>query len=577
MFLSDLSCGSSLLHEKENRSKSTGVHGSILSPSDVNIIRFPSEDLLDWDPATTVVLFPSKDAKLLSEIEQVESIKKLVVIDCKWHQVNQYLRVGKLQELRHVKIADHSTTFWRNQQKGRDHLATIEAIYWFFKEYALARQVEGREYDKLLYIYAYQYHRIQREYRADRSKCFKKIDNYIAYDHDALSIAISTEPDSINSMTQQSQSEVEKEIEKEGEKEVEEELNLQWLERAVSWKAPPHWKHVLAIDAHTGGEPLRVIIGGFQTQGSSVLERRRYAQQHLDGIRRAVMWEPRGHADMYGCVVMPPMSPSASFSVLFTHNEGYSTMCGHGIIAVATVAVTLRLVSVQEPLTQLGIDTPAGLVTASVRVEGGQVRGVTFRNVPAWVLGLGRDVHVPLLQRTVHYDLAWGGAFYAYVNADACGVSLTADRGHDHIHRLIEVGMAIKEAVQAADPPSHYADRDLSFLYGTIFVGAPSDPRNHSRNVCIFANGEVDRSPTGTGVSGRAAIHHAKGELAVGQSISIESVLGTTFSVKVLEEEWLPGNIGAVIPEVGGHAFITGRNELWLDPEDPLLSGFFLR
>jgi trans-L-3-hydroxyproline dehydratase len=172
----------------------------------------------------------------------------------------------------------------------------------------------------------------------------------------------------------------------------------------------------------------------------------------------------------------------------------------------------------------------------------------------------------------VRYDLAYGGAFYAYVDAAAVGLRLGAVE-HD---RIVDLGRRIKEAVQSAAPPVHPESEDLGFLYGTIFVGEAHDPDSHSRNVCVFADGEVDRSPTGTGVSGRLAIHHARGELAVGDPIRVESLLGTTFDGRVLGTARV-GEHDAVIPEIEGRAFITGRNEILIDPEDPLASGFLLR
>ncbi len=306
-------------------------------------------------------------------------------------------------------------------------------------------------------------------------------------------------------------------------------------------------------------------------KGETILARRRDARDHHDELRRALMWEPRGHADMYGCVVLPPVTREADFGVLFTHNEGYSTMCGHGIIGVATVAVEMGLVEVMEPVTTIGIDTPAGFVRASVQVDAGRPSSVTFVNVPSFAAGLDLMVDVPGMG-SIRYDLAFGGAFYAYVDARDAGVELVAGAYQD----LIARGRAIKAAVQDSAPPVHPDDDDLSFLYGTIFVGAPEDPAHHSRNVCVFADGEVDRSPTGTGVSGRLAIHHARGELTVGETVEIESILGTTFTGLVSGTETVGGH-DAVVPVVGGKAFVTGRNVLWIDPDDPLREGFLLR
>ena len=338
------------------------------------------------------------------------------------------------------------------------------------------------------------------------------------------------------------------------------------------WTPPENCQRITAIDAHTGGEPFRVITGGLpDLRGDTILARRRYARQHLDRLRKMLMWEPRGHADMYGCILTPPVSPEADVGVLFIHNEGYSTMCGHGIIALTTVLVETRSVPVNAPETTIRIDTPAGLVVAHARVGSGRVRSVYFHNVPSFVLALDEQVEVPGLGR-VKYDLAFGGAFYAYVQAAAVGLSCTPGG----FRRLIEAGMAIKRAVMESRSVTHPFAEDLSFLYGTIFIGPAESPGAHSRNVCVFADGEVDRSPTGTGVSGRLAIHYARGEIAQRQPIIIESIIGSRFTCRVVETTTF-GPYQAIIPEVEGTAYITGRSEFLIDPHDELQEGFILR
>jgi trans-L-3-hydroxyproline dehydratase len=256
---------------------------------------------------------------------------------------------------------------------------------------------------------------------------------------------------------------------------------------------------------------------------------------------------------------------------LFIHNEGFSTMCGHGIIAMTTVALECGMVDKRDPETILRIDTPAGLVTASARIEDGRVRSVSFRNVPSFVIGLDQVVDVPGIGR-VRYDLAFGGAFYAYVRSVDVGLRVAPG----DLHELIARGMAIKRAVMASRTVPHPFEDDLSFLYGTIFVDEPQGAGAHSRNVCIFAEGEVDRSPTGTGVSGRLAIHHARGEIGVGETITIESIIGSSFRGKVIEEAQF-GPHRAIIPAVEGSAYITGRHEFLIDPNDPLKNGFVMR
>ena len=344
------------------------------------------------------------------------------------------------------------------------------------------------------------------------------------------------------------------------------------LAKMQNWTPPDHWLKISTIDAHTGGEPFRVITGGYpELPGDSILSRRRYAKEHLDHLRTALMWEPRGHADMYGCIVTPPVSPQADIGVLFMHNEGYSTMCGHGIIAITKVALETGLLPMTVPETTIKIDAPAGLVTAHARVEDGQVTGVRFHNVPSFVLALDDTVAVPGLGE-VRFDLAFGGAFYAYVQAADAGLTCTPE----DFRSIIEKGVAIKQAVLASRPIPHPFEEDLSFLYGTIFVGPPLGEGAHSRNVCVFAEGEVDRCPTGTGVSGRLAIHHARGEIGSGETMVVESIIGTRFKGRIVEETTF-GPHAAVIPEIEGSAHITGRHEFLVDPEDPQRHGFVLR
>ena len=342
------------------------------------------------------------------------------------------------------------------------------------------------------------------------------------------------------------------------------------------WRPPSDWLRITATDAHTEGEPFRVVTGGFPALvGDTILACRRDAKTRFDHLRTALMLEPRGHADMYGCLVTPPKTPEADLGVLFIHNEGYSTMCGHGIIGITTVALETGMKPAAEPETTLRIDTPAGLVTAHATVERGRVRRVRFENVPSFLAARDRAIHVPGYG-TVRYDIAYGGAFYAFVQAPALGLEL----GPEGFRSLIDAGRAIKQAIMA-DPAAnadvtHPFEDDLSFLYGVIFVGPPEVATNHSRNVCVFADGEVDRSPTGTGVSARLALHHARGDITTGPSITIESILGTCFRGRVVGETTY-GPHAAVTPEVTGRAFITGRNEFLIDPDDPLREGFLLR
>ncbi len=340
---------------------------------------------------------------------------------------------------------------------------------------------------------------------------------------------------------------------------------------AASYNIPKDWISIKTIDMHTGGEPLRVILDGFpEIEGEGVLDYRNFIKNNCDYLRTALMFEPRGHADMYGVVVTP--SKVADFGVVFMHNEGYSTMCGHATIAIAKLAVEAGWVEVSDPETRILIEAPCGVLTAYASVTNRRVEHVRFLNVPSFVVALDETVEVPGLGN-VTYDLAYGGAYYAFVNADELGIPCIPY----HYQKLITRGMDIKHAVMKnSDKIVHPLEKDLSFLYGTIFIGDPVSPGVDSRNVCIFAEGEVDRSPTGSGVSARVAIHHKRGELAVGETMKIESILGTTFDCKIYKVVNYEG-IEAVIPEVQGTAYVTGKNEFTIDPDDPLQKGFLFK
>ena len=337
-------------------------------------------------------------------------------------------------------------------------------------------------------------------------------------------------------------------------------------------KVKGNFTKIKTIDMHTGGEPLRVIIDGYPTiEGNTILEKRNYVKENLDYLRKSLMFEPRGHADMYGVLVVEPEQEDSDFGVLFMHNEGYSTMCGHATIAISKLAVELGWVKVTKPVTHIKIDAPCGQLNSYVHVkENGEVESVKFECVPSFVIALDESLHVDGLG-DIKYDLSYGGAFYAYVDADEIGLSLEKQ----NYNQIIDYGRRIKEAViKNKENVKHPLEDDLSFLYGTIFITKKSAV--HSKNVCVFADGEVDRSPTGSGVSGRAAIHYKKGEIVMGESITIESILGTKFDVKVIKELDY-GKLSAIIPEVSGNAHMTGEHTFLIDEKDDLKYGFILR
>lgn len=338
------------------------------------------------------------------------------------------------------------------------------------------------------------------------------------------------------------------------------------MRQLADWRVREGWSRITTIDMHTGGEPLRVVVDGLpRIEGRTVLEKRRYFREHYDYLRTGLMWEPRGHADMYGAVITP--SVDADFDVFFLHNEGYSTMCGHAIIALTKLVVETQLVNTNE----VTFNVPAGRIEAKARVSSGQVIESSFRNVPSFLYFRDEHVEVNGIGR-VRFDVAYGGAFYAFVDAEELGLALVPDQAN----RLIDYGRRIKHAVMSQFRITHPQEEDLSFLYGTIFTGPPLDPKHHSRNVCIFADGELDRSSTGSGVSARAALHFAKHELQLNERITIESIIGSTMSVRIVEVTKF-GPYDAVTPEVSGTASIIGRNEFYFDPDDSLRNGFILR
>jgi trans-L-3-hydroxyproline dehydratase len=328
---------------------------------------------------------------------------------------------------------------------------------------------------------------------------------------------------------------------------------------------------VRTLDYHTAGEPLRIIRDGIpEIPGQDMLSKRCYMREHLDEYRRFLMLEPRGHADMYGAVLTEAVTRDGDVGVLFLHNEGYSTMCGHGIIALVTAGIEHGLFEIDDP-GDIRIDTPAGRVTARAEVgDCGRVDGVSFRNVPSFVLL--PELEIRAGGQSVECTIAFGGAFYAYVDAGHFGLELVASEAE----KMIRLGREIKEAVALRQVVRHpEGAEDLSFLYGTIFVRAGSTARR-SRNACVFAQGELDRSPTGTGVSGRAAIHYSRGDIRLGEPLEIESFIGTEFRVRCVEETRVAG-FDAVIPEVTGSAHICGESRFILDERDPVRHGFLVR
>ncbi|HEU0041966.1 MAG TPA: proline racemase family protein [Jiangellaceae bacterium] len=328
------------------------------------------------------------------------------------------------------------------------------------------------------------------------------------------------------------------------------------------------------VDYHTAGEPFRIVtVGVPDIPGDTVLARRETAagSDEIDRVRRLLCHEPRGHSDMYGCFVVPPDDDGADLGVLFWHKDGYSTACGHGTIALgAWLVESGRKPAAADGDTDVVIDVPSGRVTARVRCRAGQVEHVTFRNVASYVVE--RSAPVTTSRGEVSADMSYGGAIYASVPAAAVGLEVTPE----HLPELITLGREIKWALN--DRAIHSEDARLSGVYGTIWYDDLGDTESgpHQRNCTVFADGEVDRSPCGSGTSARLALLHADGRLSAGRSLTHDSIISTRFTGAVVEVVEAAGR-PAVITEVTGTAYRTGEHRFALDPRDRLDTGFLLR
>lgn len=326
------------------------------------------------------------------------------------------------------------------------------------------------------------------------------------------------------------------------------------------------------VDMHTGGEPVRIVTSGYpEIPGPTILAKRRHVATNLDHLRRLLMFEPRGHADMYGVIPVAPDLPGADLAVLFMHNAGYSTMCGHATIAVGRWAVESGMVPMQEPETRFTLQVPAGPVQVIVAIADGKVGRVAFTSVPAFVAHHQVPVAVPGYG-TITLDVAYGGAFYAFAPAAEYGLRLTGSP----VAELVDAAWATTRAVAATLPLSHPDDPDLAFLYGTILTDGDDSVAEHtSTNLCVFADRQVDRSPTGSGVTARIAIQHAAGLTPLGVERTFASVVGSTFTGTAISATTVGGR-PAVIVEVAGRAHHTGQSVFVLEEDDPL-PGFLVR
>lgn len=331
-------------------------------------------------------------------------------------------------------------------------------------------------------------------------------------------------------------------------------------------------KSIHAVDSHTMGEPTRIIVGGLPPiPGKSMAEKKAYLEGNLDHVRTAVMHEPRGHNDMFGSIITNATTDEADMGIIFMDGGGYLNMCGHGSIGAATVAVESGMVEAKEPYTEIKMEAPAGLITAKVNVVGGKAKEVSIINVPSFLYKRDIDVEVPDFGH-VKLDISFGGSFFAIVNAKELGLKVVPA----NIDRLTDLGIrirrAVNETIRVRHPEkSHIRTVDLVEIYDD-----PSSKKANYKNVVIFGQGQVDRSPCGTGTSAKLATLFTKGYLKELEDFNYESITGTIFKGRVVGTTKV-GEFTAIIPEITGSAYITGFNHFVIDPEDPLKYGFSLK
>jgi trans-L-3-hydroxyproline dehydratase len=329
---------------------------------------------------------------------------------------------------------------------------------------------------------------------------------------------------------------------------------------------------ISTVEVHTGGEAFRIVTSGLpRIPGATIVARRAWLKEHADHIRRALMLEPRGHADMYGGYLTEPITPDADFGVIFLHNEGYSDHCGHGVIALATAAVELGWVTRAAPETVVKIDAPCGFIEAFVQWDDQHAGKVRFINVPSFIWQRDVVVETPSFG-AVKGDIAFGGAFYFYTD----GAPFDLPIRESSVERLIQFGAEVKAAANRSVNVCHPLIPELNHIYGTIIANEPRHSGSSQANCCVFADRQVDRSPTGSGTAGRVAQLYLRGLLSKDDTLVNESIIGTVFNGRVIGETMLEG-FEAVVTEVEGDAYICGFNSWIIDDRDPLAFGFLVR
>lgn len=331
-------------------------------------------------------------------------------------------------------------------------------------------------------------------------------------------------------------------------------------------------RSIQAIDSHTAGEATRIVVGGIpNVKGNSMPEKKEYLEKNLDYLRTAIMLEPRGHNDMFGSVMTQPCCPDADFGIIFMDGGGYLNMCGHGTIGAMTAAIETGVVPAVEPITHVVMEAPAGIIRGDVTVVDGKAKEVSFLNVPAFLYKEGVEVDLPGVG-TVKFDISFGGSFFAIIHASQLGLKIEPQNAGKLTELAMKLRDIINEKIEIQHPTlAHIKTVDLVEIYDE-----PTHPEATYKNVVIFGQGQVDRSPCGTGTSAKLATLHAKGELKVGEKFVYESILGTLFKGEIVEETKV-ADFNAVVPKISGSAYITGFNHFVIDEEDPLKHGFILK
>ena len=330
-------------------------------------------------------------------------------------------------------------------------------------------------------------------------------------------------------------------------------------------------KSVYAVDSHTAGESTRVVVGGIpKIPGKSMPEKKEWLESRMDYLRTALMLEPRGHNDMFGAILTSPTTEEADYGIIFMDGGGYLNMCGHGTIGAMTVAVETGMVEVTEPITKIVQEAPAGMIHGEVLVEGGKAKTVSFQNVPSFLYKQDQEVELPEYGR-IHFDISFGGSFFAIVKAEQVGLSIVPENAE----KLKALGIALRDIINREIPVMHPT---LSHIHTVDLVEWWSETETKGatlKNCVVFGKGQVDRSPCGTGTSAKMATLFARGELKVGEPFYYESILGTIFEGKILDTAKV-GGYDAVIPQITGSAYITAFNHFVMEKNDPLKYGFVL-